>query len=230
LSDDPLDQVNRFALAMGALVVMFLCLLAVLLAWAEPAGSIARLDDFAGFLADHNDRDGKLVLSLGAIVVVLVMLSIMVIELTPSPTQQLRVRNVASGGAVTTTKEIAAGIEQEVRTVPHIAGCAAVVAARGGKVEVVLDLHVDAGADLARTADEACRRAHELVEERMGIALVKRPRARMHYRELRLKQDAGPTDTPAPATGWERPYRDAPSSTGTHDDRGTTDTTEEAQA
>ena len=139
-------------------------------------------------------------ISLAAVVVVLLMLTIMLVELTPSPTQRMRVRNLKSGDATITTKQIAERIEDEVAATPHVASCKATVAARGGKAEVVLDLHVDAGADLAQTADEACRLAHTLVEERMGIALVQRPRARLHYRELRLSNGEQ-----RPATGWERP-------------------------
>jgi hypothetical protein len=200
VSDDPLDQINRFVISLVALLVLFSALLMVLLAWGAPGNTIGRIEDFAGYLSDHNNDTGKLVLSLAALVVVLLMLTIMIIELTPSPTQRMRIRNLKSGDATITTKQIAERIEDEVAATPHIASCKATVAARGGKAEVVLDLHVDAGADLAQTADEACRLAHTLVEERMGIALVERPRARLHYRELRLN-DGGQR----PTTGWERP-------------------------
>jgi hypothetical protein len=149
------------------------------------------------------------------------MATVMLVELTPSPTQKMRLRNVRAGDAVVTTKDIAQRVEAEAKAVEHIAGCKAIVAARGQRVDIVLDLHVDPGADLARTADEACRRAHALVEQQMGIELAGRPRAKLHYRELRLSSDAPApaardaattTDAPAPAaspprpsTGWERP-------------------------
>ena len=204
MSDDPLDQLNRFIISLVALVVLFAALVIVLLAWGATDSTIGRVDDFAGYLRDHDGREAKLVVTIGALVIVLLMLTIMLVELTPSSTQRMRVRNVTSGAATLTTKQIAERIEHEIMAAPNIARCDAIVAARGNRVEVVLDLHVDAGADLAKTADESCRLAHALVEERMGIALTQPPRARMHYRELRLK-DAGP---PVPATGWERPAGD----------------------
>lgn len=200
MSDDPLDQLNRFIISLVALLVVFAALLAVLLAWGAADGTIGRVEDFAGYLRDHNTRNTKLVISISALVVALLMMTIMLVELTPSPTQRMRVRNLKSGDATLTTKQIAERVEEEVTSAPNVASCKATVAARGNKVEVVLDLHVDAGADLALTADEACRTAHALVEERMGIELAQRPRARLHYRELRLKD--GPQ---RPVTGWERP-------------------------
>jgi hypothetical protein len=143
----------------------------------------------------------------------------------------MRVRTVKFGEGSITTPEIAERIEREARAVPHVIDCAATVAARGKKVEVVLDLHVDAAADLAQTADEACQRAHLLLEERMDIGLVKKPRARLHYRELRLKEGAaagagGRVDARTAETGWERPEGDE----GTNDQRGNANPSEEAQA
>ena len=91
-----------------------------------------------------------------------------------------------------TTTQIAKRINAEVAQITHIAECAAIVAARGKNVEVVLDLHVDAGANLSQTADEACRRAHVLVEQQLGIEMAAMPRARLHYRELRLRGETQP--------------------------------------
>ena len=214
MSDEPLDQVNRGVIAITALVLMFAALLVVLLAWGAPDGAIGRLEDFAGYLNGHNTREAKTIITLGAVVVVLLMLCVLIVELTPSPTQKMRIRNVRAGDAAIGTAEIAARVEDEIRQIDHISACTVIVAARGGRVEVVLDLQVGAGADLARTADEACRRAHELVEQRIGVPLAQRPRARLRYRELRLNESAASGGEPAHrVTGWERPAADE----GTHD-------------
>lgn len=220
MSDDPLDQINRAVISVIAMLVAFVALVVVLLAWGAPDPSIGRLEDLAGYLRDHNTREAKLIVTLGAIVVVLLMLAAIILQLTPSPTQKMRVRNVRSGDAQLTTPQIAARIEHELAEVSHVASSRAIVSSRGQKLTIVLDLEVDAGADLAQTADEACRRAHELVEQQMGLELAERPRARLHYRELRLKDDG------RQATGWERPK----AGEGAHDQRGSTDAPEEAQA
>jgi len=206
LSDDPLEQLNRFLVVAGSLVIVFVAILAVLFAWGAPDETIQRIADFAGYLRRHNDRDTKTIISLAAAVVILLMLTAIIVELTPSPTQKMRVRSMKSGEAAITTSQIAQRINAEVSQIPHIAQCAAIVAARGKKVEVVLDLHVGAGANLSQTADEACRRAHVLVEEQLGIEMAAMPRARLHYRELRL---GGEGTSAAPeqrtANAWDRP-------------------------
>src|SRR5437016_1158112 len=62
---------------------------------------------------------------------------------------------------------------------------------------------------LADTADAACRRAQALVEGQLGIGLAKPPSARLHYRELRLRDEpaaAAPGVKRDPgAMQWERP-------------------------
>lgn len=226
MSDDPIDQVNRFLAVVAALLVIFAALLVVMLAWGAPGGAIDRVADLAGWLRDHNDRETKIVLTLVSAVLVLLMLMTIIVELTPSSTQRMRVRNVKSGEAAITTKQIAERVNAEVREVEHIADCQAIVAARGKRVEVVLELHVDPGADLSRTADEACRRAQALVQQKLGIELAQPPRARLHYRELRLRGEPQPPRTMDP-TGWERP---AASPEGERDQRGQSDAPEEAQA
>ena len=224
MSDDGLDQANRLLVVVLALVAIFCALLVVLLAWGAPAGTIGRIGDFAGYLRDHNNREAKTIISLGATVVVLLMLTAIIVEMTPSPTQQMRVRNMKSGGATITTTQIAERIDAEVRGLPHVAACTSTVAARGKRAEIVLELHVDHGADLAETADSACSRAHTLVEREMGIELAARPRARLHYRELRLRRDDAAAPAPPPdQRRWQRPEDDL-------DERRSTEPSEEAQA
>src|SRR4029079_10627208 len=98
-----------------------------------------------------------------------------------------------SGDASITTKEIAGRIEAEVRQVSHVSDWQAAVTARGKRIEVVLDVQLDPGADLAQAAEAACRNTQTLVEQRLEIELAQKPRARLRYRELRLGQEAAAT-------------------------------------
>ena len=234
MSDDPLSQTNRFVIVVAALIVIFVTLLVALLAWSAPDQSITRLQDVAGWLRSHNDRETKLILTLTAAVITLGMLTAIIVELTPSPTQKMRVRNVTSGSAAITTSQIAARIDSEVSSIEYIAACQATVAARGQRIEVVLDLHLHASADLATAADDACRRTQDLIERQLGIELVQPPRARLHYRELRLRERddtegsrrAGDVAQQA-SSGWERPDSGAEVE---RDERRQPDAPEEAQA
>ena len=210
-SEDPTDQANRFAIVVLALLAIFGVVLVALLAWGAPDRGIRWVTHLATYMRDHNNREAKLIITLGAAVLVLLLLTVIILEVTPSPIAKMRLRDVRSGSGTITTVEIARRVEEEVRDVPHVAECTATVAARGGRrIDLLLNLHVDGGADLAATADVACRLAQSLVEGQMGIRLAQRPRARMHYRELRLREpDTVPSSMrSAPSTEpseWERP-------------------------
>ncbi len=226
-----MGQLNRFIIVVTALVVIFVALLVVLLAWGASSSSIGRIEDFAGYLRRHDHNEEKLVVTMAGIVVVLLMAIVIIIEATPSSVQSMRVRNVKSGAAAITTKQIAERVNAEVSQVEHVSSCNASVAARGKKVEVVLDLYVDHAADLATTADAACSRAHRLVEMQLGVPLAKRPSARLHYRELRLgAEKAGERRvSSAESTGWERPpERGSTQSEGDRDERARAGGPEEA--
>lgn len=234
-SDDPTDQVNRFAIVVFALVVIFVALLVTLLAWGDASGSITRVSDFAGYLRDHDNREAKVILTLGAGVIALLMLMVLIVEVTPSPLQKMRLRTVKAGDATITTAEIAARVEAAVSAVEHVRDCAAVVATHGSRIDVVLDLHVDPGAALADTADAACARAQAICEQEIGVELTGQPRARLHYRELRLREDALPDSiraaTAATHAAWASPGGAVAEAEGGPDGRpGDADTSEEAQA
>ena len=209
MSGDSEGELNRFLIVLLALLVIFAAALAVALAWGAPDRSIERIADLAGWLRRHNDRDTKLIVTLGGVVVVLAMLMAIIAELTPSPTQRMRIRKVKTGDATITTREIADRINAEIQRVEHIAECQSIVAARGRRVEVVLDLHVDAGADLTHTGEEACARMRQLVEGQIGVELAATPRARLHYRELRLRGDA-PQQQPQTSPAVPQPFAARP--------------------
>jgi hypothetical protein len=231
-SEDPTDQANRFAIVIVALLAIFGAVLVALLAWGAPDRSIGWVADLAGYLRDHDNREAKLIITLGAAVIVLLLLTVIILEVTPSPIARMRLRDVRSGAGTITTVEIARRVEEEVRDVPHVRECTATVATRGGRrIDMVLDLHVDGGADLAAAADAACTRAQALVEGQMGIRLAERPRARIHYRELRLREpDTVPSSMRgAPSAGagdWERP---AAGDAGAEDDEGPDGRTRDAE-
>lgn len=226
MSDDTTDQVNRFVIALAALLIVFVTAVVILLAWFEPGASIDRIRDFAGWLDDRNTTEAKLIVTLGGIVIALLMMTTLILELTPSPIQRMRVRNIKSGSGTIATTEIADRVNDAIRRLEHVADCEAAVAARGSRVEVVLDLHVDPGADLAQTADAACRRTQELIEQEVGIRLARPPRARLHYRELRLRGESNDSEGPGAARDWERPEG---IDEGARERPGHSDTTEEAQ-
>ncbi len=215
-----MDVGNRLGIIIATLVVIFFALLVAMMAWGAPHESVNKLNDFVGFLRDHQDEDlAKLVTSLGAAVVILLGALVIILELSPPVTPGVRIGPVRSGDATITPDVIAGRIEQEVLAVDHISAARVRVGGRGKRVDVEMDLDVDADAPLAQTSEQACSRTRDLLERQMSIPLVAPPRANLHYRELRITREdaAGAPAEAEPASratdpeaegvhaGWQRP-------------------------
>ena len=204
-----MDLTNRILIISGMLLWIFIVVIVVLLAWGAPDESIERIFDFAGYLEDHNDDGGKLILTFGAAILVLLAAIVVITEVAPPETKSLKVANVGSGEARIPTDEVAHLVEEELRMLPQLNQVTANVQARGEKADVSLELHVSPEADIAATTDEACRRTSELLAQRIGVELARPPRAQLHYKELRVtrKQAASrpPASSPPPQTTSQPP-------------------------
>ena len=181
-----MDLTNRILILGGALLGIFVVIVIILLAWGAPEQSIERLNELATYMEDHNNNAAKLIITLGGLILVLLAAIVVIIEVAPPESGTLKVANVETGDARIPTEEVAHLLEEELSQLPQLNQVQARVEVRGNKAEVDLELHVGADADLAATADEACRRATDLLSRRIGVALARPPRAELHYLELRL--------------------------------------------
>jgi len=181
---------NRMALAVLCLALVAGAVSIIALAWTIPVESIDALQDAVDWLRDNNEDLQKVVLTAGAAAVGLVSLMLLLLEVTPPRGMEVKVTDVKVGDAVLTTAAIGQRIEEALRDVPHVAEARASVRATRKGVQVSLDLHVDPEANLATVSDEACQAARDVLAEKVHVALVGPPRARLHYRELRLQRAA----------------------------------------
>lgn len=193
-----MDLTNRILIIGGALLAIFAVVVVILLTWGAPDRSITELADLAVYLDDNNDTGTQLIITFGGLILVLLASIIVIVEVAPPNGGSLNVANVGTGDASIPTDEVAHLLEAELGEMPQLSQVQAKVQARGDQAEVTLDLHVGAEADLATTAEEACRRAGELLGQRIGVTLARPPRAHLHYRELRV---AGAKAKPAPVSG-----------------------------
>jgi hypothetical protein len=136
------------------------------------------------------------------------------VEVLPRGSSTVRVSDLRVGNAILSTAAISQRVEEAVERVPHISDARAVVKSGRKGVKVALDLHVDPEANLATVTDEACEAATDLLTNRIHVALAEPPRARLHYRELRLQRAsqgraATPVAPPPPPAG---PPADSPRS------------------
>ena len=192
---------NRVIIIGAALIWIFVILVVILLAWGAPDNSIDQLSDLANYLADHNDRATKMIITFGGLILLLLGVLVIIIEVAPPESGSLPVADVGAGQGSISTEEVVGRVEDGVRALAQVSDVQATVLGRGKKADVTLKLHVRPEADLAATTDEACRVTRELIEGSMGLKLARPPQAELHYRVLnvsRTTQSQATIQTPAP--------------------------------
>lgn len=205
------DLTNRIMAVAFALFWIFAVLLIILLVWSSPDESITRISDLAGYLDDHNTTEAKLIITFGGIILILLATLLILFELVPAESNNLKIQQVGGGDVEISAEEAVLRVEEELRLVPQVDQVQAKIVGKGKKAEVSLTLHVAADANLANTADEAVSRATLFLEEKMGIQLAKPPSAEIHYRELRVgaqppvSRPASVAEAPAPTPATEQP-------------------------
>jgi hypothetical protein len=178
---------SRVVLALIFLALTAGAIAVIALAWSIPNDSIDGLQDAVDWLRDNNNDDNKILLTVIAAAAGLVSLVLFVAEITPRSPNDVKVTDLQVGDAVLSTAAIGQRVEEAVSQVPHISEVRALVRPKRKGVVVSLDLHVDPDANLATVADEASEAARDVLNNRVHVALAEPPKARLHYRELRMR-------------------------------------------
>lgn len=181
-----MNVLNRILLVLIALAVAAAAVSLIVVAWSIPTESFDGLRDAVNWLEDHNHDAEKAVLTGIAGLVALLALVIVLLEFLPQTGTDVKVTDLQIGDAVLSTTAIGQRVEEAVSQVAHVSTVRAAIKTKRNGVLVLLDLHVDPDANLAAVTDEACAAARDVLTNRVHVALIEPPRARLHYRELRL--------------------------------------------
>lgn len=229
-----MNMFNRFVVVFVCLLLIAAAVAIIVLAWAVPQDSINRLSDAVKWLNDNNEDLQKVILTAAGAAIALVSLIVLLIEVGPSGAAEVRVTDVKVGDARLSTAAIGQRVEEAVREVPHVSEVKAAVRTKAKGVQVSLDLHVDPDANLATVSDQACQAARDVLTEKVHVALTQPPRARLHYRELRLQRAGAaraaarayqppPAIPPAPGPSYEAPETTAETAPATSEAKEQTD-------
>ncbi len=177
-----MDAFNRgIIVALAAIWVIFMAVV-ILVTWAADTETIDRLGDLVRYLDDHTDNASKLILTLGALSLVVLCLIVIVAELAPAgPSADIRLEGVTGATAVLSTEDINQRIEQEVTALPQVKESKASVTARDRGLAVALNLVLGPDANVPEATEEACRVTQETIEQKIGVALVGLPTVQIRF-------------------------------------------------
>jgi hypothetical protein len=162
----------------------------IFFAWAAPASSADALDEAVDWLQDNQGTLEKTLISTGAALVALLAVTLLYLEIMPRAGSEVVINDLRVGSATLSTAAISRRVEEAVSQIRHVWDVRAAVETRRKGVTVSLDLQVDPEANLAALTDAACEAARDVLTNRVHVALIEPPTARLHYRDPRRDRPA----------------------------------------
>ncbi len=176
-----MDGVNRAAIITLAALVIIAAAVVSFVAWAAGDEAIERLQDFVQYLNEHNDNPGRLILTLGALTLVVLAVLVIVVELVP--VQEAGHLRVEQAGATT----IVAGpalrqrLEEVLLALPAVTGAKVDVGSRNKGLVAAVQLTVTPQTNVAEVSQEAMAALARTLQQEMGLPLAEAPRLRITF-------------------------------------------------
>jgi hypothetical protein len=190
---------NRIVLIFLCLALMAGSIAVIALAWEAPNGSIEALQDAVTWLDDNNQDSEKTILTAVAGAIAFVALVLLLLELIPRSSDQVRANDLQMGAVMLPTAAIGQRVEAAVRAGAEVNDVRAQVKGRRNGVLVRLDLYVHPDATLTEVTEQAYQATTEVLTERLHVSLLAPPVVRIHYRDSkarRREERAAPAEQP----------------------------------
>lgn len=207
-----MNETNRTSIILlAALWIVFMAVL-IFIAWAADVETVGRLDDFVQYLDDHRDNASRLILTLGALVIIVLALLLIIVELAPE--EEAREIRVEQAGATTIVpvEPLRLRLEEALTAIPQVTNARARVFSRDRGVGMKLDLTVTPDANIAVVTQEASRVVVETFETDLGLPVSAPPTVRITFGPSKVEpvassmtQPPAPESSPPPTAGPQTP-------------------------
>jgi|GEM_PF-2283554 len=201
-------EINRSIIILLAALVIIGMAMIIFLAWAAPDETIDRLGDLVQYFDAHNDNPGRLILTLGALTVIVLAVLTLVIEVAPQEQAgELKVKQAGST-TIVSSEGIRQRLEEALLGEPSITTAKVRVASHSDGVGTTLNLTLAAGSNVANATEEATRIVTQTLEEEMGLPAAP-PRIRVAFSPVPVA--ASTPSTTGPSEVSEGPSGGSPS-------------------
>jgi hypothetical protein len=204
-----MNETNRTAIILFAALWIVLMAVVIFAAWAADAETVERLGDFVSYLDDHRDNASRLILTLGALVLIVLALLVIIVELAPE--EEAREIRVEQAGATTVVpaEPLRLRLEEALTAIPQVTTARARVFSRDKGVGIKLDLTVTPGANIAAVTQEASRVVAETFQTDLGLPVSAPPTVHITFGPSKVEPVASsitrPPEPPTTTAGPETP-------------------------
>jgi hypothetical protein len=194
-----MSETNRTVIVLLAALWIILMAVVIFAAWAADVETVERLDDFVQYLDDHRNNASRLILTLGALVLIVLALLVIIVELAPE--EEAREIRVEQAGATTIVpaEPLRLRLEEALTAMPQVTTAAARVFSRDKGIAMSLDLTVTPGTNIGAVTQEASRVVVETLQADLGLPVSVPPTVRITFGPPKVEPVASSmTQPPAP--------------------------------
>lgn len=177
-----MNETNRTAIVLLAALWIVLMAVVIFAAWAAADDAVDRLGDFVEYLDDRRDEDAsRLILTLGALVLIVLALLLIVVELAPE--EEGREIRVEQAGATTIVpaEPLRLRLEEALTTMAQVTAARARVFSQEKGIGMKLELTVTPDANIAVVTQEASRVVVETLQADLGLPVSAPPSVRILF-------------------------------------------------
>ena len=176
-----MNETNRTAIVLLAALWIVLMAVAIFLAWSDAKLAVDNLGDFIEYLDDHRDTASKLILTLGALVLIVLALLVIIVELAPEEeTREIRVEQ-AGATTIVPAEPLRERLEEALTALPQVSAARARVFSQNKGVGMKLDLTITPNANIAQVTQEASRVVVETLQSDLGLPVAAPPSVRIVF-------------------------------------------------
>jgi len=176
-----MNETNRTVIILVAAVWIVLMAVVVFVAWAADKEAVDRLKDFVRYLDDHRDNASRLIVTLGALVLVVLSLLVIIVELAPEEeNRELRVQQ-AGATTIVPAEALRMRLEEALAALPQVTAAKARVFTRDKGIGASLDLTIVPDANVASVTQEATRVVVDALQTDLGLPVAGVPMVRILF-------------------------------------------------
>lgn len=210
-------ELNRSLIVLFCGVLIMLAAVVIFLTWSANTEVIDGLFDAVGYLEDHNDDPGRLIVTLGAMIIAVAALLVIILELAPE--DEIRELKVRQAGATTIVpaQALRDRLEEALVALPDVTAARVKVNTRDEGIAASLDITVTPTANVAHVTQESARVVIDTIQEDLGLPLRGTPVVRVAFGGEKpapvassVSQPPQPAEPSPPPQTPEPPQADAP--------------------
>ena len=195
-----MNETNRSIIVLVAGLWIMLMAIVIFLTWSANTDVIDALFNTVEYLEDHNDDAGRLIITLGALILAVLATLVIILELAPEDEEkELKIRQ-AGATTIVPAEALRARLEEALTALPDVTAARARVSSKDDGVSAMLDVTVTPTANVGYVTQESTRVVVDAIQQDLGLPVKGVPTVRVSFGGPKVQPVASSATQPTPAS------------------------------